>query len=98
MVIFTISAWSKVSHSRFVFNLGRFILPVICGLLLSTATSMILANVEIGHRADVPASAMAWGTIAAVAVLHLLQHRTRLPDVGLVILAGATSLALLLAF
>lgn len=34
-------------------NLGRYILPVICGLLLSTSVSMVLANGEIAHRAGV---------------------------------------------
>lgn len=95
VVIGVVTAWTKVAQSAFMVNLGRFILPVICGLLLSTSVSMIIANAEIAERAHVAAAPVAWGTLAAVGVLWALRHRARIHDLLLLAGAGAASLIVL---
>ena len=94
VVMAVITGWTKVAHSPFMINLGRYILPVICGLLLTTSVSMINANVHIGQTAGVPAPAIAWGTIAAVAVMWFVHWRFHIHDLILLAAAGAGSLLL----
>ncbi len=78
-------------------NLGRFILPVICGLLLTTSVSMLLANAEIAERGGVAPSPVAWASLIGVGVMWWAQHRFRLHDLALLAGAGLTSLVVLLA-
>lgn len=96
VALLVITAWTKVARSAFMVNLGRFILPVICGLLLTTSVSMVLANAEIAHRGGVAPSPVAWATLLAVGVMWWAQHRFRLHDLVLLGVAGATSLVALL--
>lgn len=96
VAILVISAWTKVARSRFMLNLGRYILPVICGLLLTTSVSMVLASAEIAERGGVPGGPVAWASLVVVGVMWWAQHRFRLHDLFLLGVAGATSLAVLL--
>lgn len=57
------AAYGRVSQSRFVQDLGDLILPVICGLLLTTSVSMVSANVDIGLKEGLAAPWLAWGSI-----------------------------------
>lgn len=92
------AGYDKASRSSFVRNLGIHILPVICGLLLTTSLSMVLANVEIGTGVGIAAPLTAWASLAGVALLWWLHHRFQLHDLILLALGGGTSLlALLLA-
>lgn len=95
VVIAVITGWTKAANSAFMVNLGRYILPVICGLLLTTSVSMINANVHIGQSAAVAAPLVAWGTIAAVGLMWFLHWRFRTHDLILLAAAGAASLGLL---
>lgn len=97
VAIAVITAWGKVARSAFMVNLGRFILPVICGLLLTTSVSMLLANAEIAERGGVAPSPVAWASLIGVGVMWWAQHRFRLHDLALLAGAGLTSLVVLLA-
>lgn len=90
------AGYDKASQSVFVRNLGIYILPVICGLLLTTSMGMILANIEIGGHADVPVAAMAWGSLAGILGLWALQRYARLSDLPLLAIGGLCSLIILL--
>lgn len=91
------AGYDKASQSVFVRNLSIYILPVICGLLLTTSMGMILANIEIGGHADVPVTAMAWGSLAGILVLWALQRYTKLSDLPVLAIGGLCSLIILLA-
>lgn len=86
----------KVAGSVFVRRLGSYILPVICGLLVTTSFSMVRASMEIAHRAQVSGAAVGWASLAAVALLWLAQRRWRLPDLVLLAGAGVCSVTLLM--
>ncbi len=92
VVVAVITAWTKVARSAFMINLGRYILPVICGLLMSTSVSMVLANAHIAERGGLPGTPVAWATLVAVGVLWWAQHRFKTPDLVLLGLAGGVSL------
>ncbi len=96
VALVVITAWTKVARSAFMINLGRYILPVICGLLLTTSVSMILANAEIATRAGIAPRPVALGSVAAIAGLWWLQRRFRLDDLVLLGGAGVTSLVVFL--
>lgn len=97
VAVAVITAWTKVARSVFMVNLGRFILPVICGLLLTTSVSMVLANAEIAVRGGVAPAPVAWASLLAVGVMWWVQRRFRVPDLVLLAAAGVTSLVVLLA-
>lgn len=90
-----LGAWSRFAHSLFLRRLGRFILPVICGLLATTMCSMVVANGEIGVRAGLPATWLAWGTLGLAALLWWLHVRFRAHDFVLLGIGGGASLLVL---
>ncbi len=92
-----LAAYDKASQSAFVRNLGGVVLPVICGLLLMTMTSMLNASMDIATEAHVSASGVGWASVAAVVVLWLVRERWKPADLALIGAAGATSLLAMLA-
>lgn len=92
LAVLVMAGYDKASKSAFVRNLGIHILPVICGLLITTSLSMVLANVEIGLSAGVSPVLVSWATLAGIAVLWWLHHRFRLHDLILLGLGGGVSL------
>lgn len=84
--------YGKVSNSAFVRRLGAYVLPVICGLLITTCLSMLRANMAIARNADVNAPAVGWATIVGAMGLWLLDRRFHLHDVLLLLVAGGLSL------
>lgn len=88
--------YAKHSRSLFLLRLDRFILPVICGLLLTTSLSMINSMVEIGGIAEVSAATVSWVGVAGVGLLWWLRARFNLPDLVLLVGGGAASLIWLL--
>ena len=84
--------YGKVSNSAFVRRLGAYVLPVICGLLITTCLSMLRANMAIARNADVNAPAVGWATIVGAAGLWRLDRRFHLHDVLLLLVAGGLSL------
>lgn len=84
--------YGKVSNSAFVRRLGAYVLPVICGLLITTCLSMLRANMAIARNADVNAPAVGWATIVGAVGLWRLDRRFHLHDVLLLLVAGGLSL------
>ncbi|RRD45947.1 hypothetical protein EII42_09465 [Tessaracoccus sp. OH4464_COT-324] len=90
------AGYDKASRSAFVRNLGQVILPVICGLLISTMLSMLNASMEIAERAAVSPATVGWVSLAGVAALWVVHRSGRLPDLVLLAIAGGVSLGALL--
>lgn len=87
-----LSAYDRFAQSLFMQRLGAYILPVICGLLLTTSCAMVAANAEIAHRAGILPIPVAWGTLLGALALWWLHRRFGLPDLILLAIAGGTSL------
>ena len=92
-----LAGYERASHSVFIQNVGHYILPVICGLLLSTSMSMLISNAEIGMGAGLPATAVIAASLALAATIWWLHDHWRVPDFILLGGAGALSLVALLA-
>jgi len=91
------AAYRRFSGLSVFVRLKRFILPVVCGLLLTTMLSMAESVLHTAQNAGL-SPYMGMGMIAALAAGgHLLAKRLRLPDVVCVLLLGALSLGMLLA-
>ncbi len=91
-----LAVYEKASNSPFVRLLGPVVLPVICGLLLMTMTSMLNASVDIAHHAGVSGTSTAWVSIAGVVLLWVVQRRWHPHDLVLILGAGGVSLATML--
>lgn len=91
------AAFDRAARWPFVIALRRFILPVICGLLASTAASMVVANIHIGERADVAAPWVGWATILLVALMWIIHRKVHINDLLLLGIGGLGSLAVFLA-
>lgn len=91
-----LAGYERASHSVLIQNIGHYILPVICGLLISTSISMLISNAEIGTEAQLPATVVIAGSLALAATIWWLQHRWRVPD--LMLLGGAGALSLIALF
>lgn len=83
----------RIGRSRFVQNLTALILPVVCGLLISTIISMLLACADIGSRAEVPPLAVVAGTAALALAIGVLHRVRRVPDLIVVVVCAALALA-----
>lgn len=92
-----LAGYERASHSVFIQNVGHYILPVICGLLVSTSISMLISNAEIGMGAGLPATVVIAASLALATTIWWLHHHWRVPDFILLGGAGALSLFALLA-
>ncbi len=79
--------------SWFISSLSAWVLPVVCGLLATTAVSMFESSAGIAAHAGWSPGLAMLGVLVAVVVLALVQWRTTHRDVGLILAAGLASLA-----
>ena len=80
-------------HSWFVTTLGAWVLPVVCGLLATTAVSMLDSSVRVATDVGWSPGLAMLSVLAAVVVLVHLQRRTTHRDIPLILAAGSASLA-----
>lgn len=91
-----LGGYGKVANSAFVRRLGTYVLPVICGLLLTTCLSMVLANMDIAEGAGINPPIVGWATLVGALALWALHRRFGLHDVVLLLIGGGLSLVLML--
>ncbi len=93
-----LAGYAKVGRSLFIRRLGNYIMPVICGLLLTTSVAMVDANMNVAAAASVSVPAVGWATLVGVGVLWWLQTRFKLADLVLLgICGGCSVIALVVA-
>ncbi len=92
-----LGGYDRARRSIFVVNIGTYILPVICGLLLTTAVSMLHTNAVIAERADVPVWAAVLGTLLITGAVALLHRTMHVPDLLVIAACGILTLAVLSA-
>jgi len=91
------AAYRRFSGLSVFTRLRRFILPVVCGLLLTTMLSMAESILHTAQASGLsPYAGLAMMAVLAIAG-HLLAKKARLPDVLCVLLLGGLSLGFLLA-
>jgi len=95
--LIVLQMYGAIEHSSFIHNLKRLILPVICGMLLSTSCSMLYEAIRITSERGIPAAAAAPVLLAGAVLLYLLQKKFHIHDIFLLLGAAASSLMALLA-
>ncbi len=80
IAVSVLGIYDAARRSRFVRNVAAVILPVVCGLLASTAVAMLHASAGIADRTDLPATAVVISTATLALVVAALQPRLRVPD------------------
>ncbi len=88
-------AYDAVRDSAFIKSLSRYILPVICGMLLSTSLSMLGEAAETASGVGISALVSLPVMLLAVALMYLLSKKLRVPDIVLLLSSAAASFALL---
>ncbi|MEV8273079.1 chromate transporter [Microbacterium sp. NPDC077184] len=89
------AGYDRARDSVFVRNISAYILPVICGLLASTAVSLLHAGGEIAEGAGVGPVWVIVGSILLAAAVPLMRRIVRVPDVVFIAVFAAISLAAL---
>lgn len=92
-----LGTYERMKNHPIVVNIGHYILPVICGLLISVCATMFHVSADVGETAGVPALPLLGSMLAAIVLMTWLHLRTRVPDLLILIAAGAFSLTMLLA-
>lgn len=76
-------------------NIGTFMLPVICGLLIQVSASMLEVSVAVGQSAGISASPLLWVSVVLIAALSVLHIRKLVPDMAMLVACALISLLVL---
>lgn len=90
-----LGAYSAFSKNGIVVNISRYILPVICGLLISVSATMLGVAADVGVGAGIDPFVLILVLIAAIASMTLLHLRNLVSDLLMLLVAGGVSLAVL---
>ena len=91
-----LAGYDRARHSLLVRNIASYILPVICGLLASTAVSMLHASARIGDAAGMPGWLVVLATLAVCAVIAVLHRWTHGKDLVVIVACSVLGLAIAL--
>lgn len=91
-----LGTYERLRHNPIVINIGNYILPVICGLLVSVSATMLLVSAEVGRAAGASPTILLWVVVAAIAGMAVLHLRRLVPDLLMLLVGGAASLTTLL--
>ena len=96
VAVLVMGAYHRAGRSPVVRDIGRYILPVICGLLVTTSAAMFNASADVAERAQASPAATVWLSLTGVAVVTTLRHLRLMNDVVLLLCCGGISLGALL--
>ncbi|MGJ7441314.1 chromate transporter [Aquipuribacter sp. MA13-6] len=96
VAVLVMAGFSRVQGSPVARDIGAVVLPVICGLLLTTAAAMLGAVADVAESEGTPAAPVLWACVLGVVAVLALRHRRIVPDAALVIGCGGLGAALLL--
>ncbi len=96
IAILVMSLYDSVKQWEFISNLKKYILPVICGMLLSTSGSMIFESMKITGGEGIPGLISLPAIFILIFGVYFLHKKFHLHDVLLLLLSAAVSLGVLL--
>lgn len=96
VAVLVMSLYDSVSKWEFIKNLKRYILQVICGMLLSTSCAMLYESMKITGGKNIPGFISFPAILALVCGIYLLHKKFHLHDVILLLMAAAASLGILI--
>lgn len=90
-----LAGYERAAGTTVLHDISIYILPVICGMLVTTAADMINTAAFMGAQSGVSLTVMAWAMLAAVAAMWVAHVRLKVPDLVLLGIGGAVSLTVL---
>ncbi len=96
LAVLVMSLYDSVKQWAFITNLKKYILPVICGMLLSTSCAMIFESMKITGEKGISGLLSLPAILLSVYGVHFLHKKFHLHDVLLLLLTAALSLGVLL--
>lgn len=90
-----LATYDSLRDHPLMINIGRYIMPVICGLLIQVCASMLEVSASVAESVGVAAAPLTWVTLAMVAVLSYVHLKALVPDTVLLLGCGAASLLIL---
>lgn len=91
-----LGAYVVMRRNPIVIGIGRYILPVICGLLISVSATMLEVSALVGRGAGIEPHLLLPVAVGAIAFMTWLRVKKLLPDLAMLLAAGALSLVILL--
>lgn len=98
VAVIVMAVFERAPNSPIVRDIGRYILPVICGLLVTTSASMLNEAAIIVGETSVSPAVVLWVALVAVWAVYEVRHRYKVHDLILIGVCGGLSLATLLLF
>ena len=91
-----LGAYVVMRRNPIVIGIGRYILPVICGLLISVSATMLEVSALVGRGAGIEPHLLLPVAVGAIAFMTWLHVKKLLPDLAMLLAAGTLSLVILL--
>jgi chromate transporter len=96
VAVLVMSLYDSVRQWEFIKNLKKYILQVICGMLLSTSCAMLYESMKITGGKNIAGFISFPAILALVYGIYLLHKKFHLHDVILLLMAAAASLGILI--
>ena len=96
IAILVLRLYDSIGQSAFVRNLKRYILPVICGMLLSTCTAMLDESMKIAGERGIAGIIAFPALIVLITGIWFLHKKLHLHDIILLILPAGLTLGVML--
>jgi chromate transporter len=96
VAVLVMSLYDSVRRWEFIKNLKKYILQVICGMLLSTSCAMLYESMKITGGKNIAGFISFPAILALVYGIYLLHKKFHLHDVILLLMAAAASLGILI--
>lgn len=98
IAIVVLTLYDSVKELQFITNLKKYILPVICGMLISTSAAMLFESMKITGGKGISGFISLPAILLSIYGLNFLHRKYGLHDVILLILSAVLSLGVLLVF
>lgn len=95
LAIPVLGMFEDLRHHPTVVAIDHYILPVICGLLVSVSATMLQVSAAVGLDAGVPPMQLQWVSLGAIAAMTYLHLRQVVPGLAMLLGAGVVSLVIL---
>mgnify|MGYP003743482045 CR=1 FL=1 len=91
LAVVVLLGYDRARDSLLVRNISTYILPVICGLLASTAVSLLHSNARIAGEAGLPALPVVGASIGLAVLAPQMKRLRGVSDVVVIMLFGAAT-------
>lgn len=89
MVVLGAYEWLR-DNAVFV-AISTYVLPVICGLLITTSVTMLEVSSQIAADGGLSRTGVLWASVVAIAVMYVLHRRHLVKDLVMLFAAGAVA-------